>query len=1496
MPNNPLAILHSHLSSTDDSSKPKRGLARLAGLVKNRVSVIRSVSNKQSTTAIENASAALRPASQLPLSPTDTVMAMQLWNKVLAFQAAFAEAVALQWRVECCYGLEGAAAATSKNPTTSSSSQPNAPADSDTQCIAAGGAIVLIETNRDPLARALGARLSDLPDIALGFLDAAIRSASPHSQTVQREAYRPLSDQCTLDRVRGTQLTLECENVADFCIMLAACGFPPRSAVALVRATLWAVETHTPYKKADDSDDIALGMSSSIGKVVIQHAAVPLLSSLQKRLDRASDPMYCSHLPAVWRKFSDEERNKFGEDFYRNLLSCHPDLLDYFSRTDMDTLAFHLAQSLDYIFRSSLDPMARGSFRPKLERLANVHRRMSVPTRSYPLMGAKLAEAFQPYFERIATLSPSMSKAEALRSAFLSQYRDVMSVMHFPIRRQERLLDSAREFMLQVKEELGWTDSQLEDRLLSIETEVIGTGTYTHTTDELRVGARLSWRNSAKCIGRISWNTLEVRDCRHIDDAEGIFKEVGNHLRIATAGTNIKSVMTVFRPQAHNEALGTRFWSSQFILYAAYKDENTGEVLGDVANLELTDYLLKNKLWTPPEPRTAHDVLPLVLKRSGEPKPYIHQIPQELTFEVNIEHPSIPEITALGYKWSTVPAICNFKMTLGGVVYQNLPFNGWFMSTEIVRNLMERYDAGPAVAKACGIITAKDPFWRQQVSLELERAVLHSFKKNGYTIVDPASSGQSFCTHVQREREQFGRECPAQWSWIGGLVGPTNPTWHLEMRDFLVNPQYDYCINGLLLHTAHQSDSSLAENQVTHAPKTAAVITIPRVLIAYGSETGNAEYVARTLKRELRMIKPKLYNLNDVAGLDIVAKEKITHVLCVCSTFGTGSPPSNAKLFFEKDIALVEGVKFSVLGLGSTMYPDFCQAGVLLDNKLEVAGLDRLCMLTKVDEAAGSEDDILKWLKLMKNLVITHAVEERLGSRSELSGNKKPIHRIKWTMPDAKMQGQPEKPLGALCLMNEELLPDLGEPKGAVRKIKFEAPSAYVTGDHVSVRPLNSDENVRKFLMCFEHELRKAVADTVEQGSSSSSADVVERAAELVIDVECLEDDEVNPAGVSFPTPAKLGQVLKENVDLSLSSKSVVELATMINGLLDELFETIGSSSKADLMENNARAAELESYCATIVSGPSGTKSVAVDEFVARFPSLFIFLDYFSGVLLGKLVDKNGVVLQADPLLSLAEILVALPRLQPRYYSISSSNTVSGNEITLTVGVLQSKTSKGEQVEGVCSNYLSSLVAGKDRVQLDVKTSTFRLPTDNKRTVVMIGAGTGLSPLMGFLEERATIKLADDKIGNSKLFFGCRTENHFIYKELIRKYEKDGVTELHLALSRPSNTKKQYVQDRVDEMDKVTFGLLQRDDVHFYICGDARMAEGCFEACIKVLRRNGGMSRVSAVRHIKRLRAEGRWQTDVWGIVSNQEEAKKAVEKSRRAAAAAWMATFHGED
>lgn len=102
-----------------------------------------------------------------------------------------------------------------------------------------------------------------------------------------------------------------------------------------------------------------------------------------------------------------------------------------------------------------------------------------------------------------------------------------------------------------------------------------------------------------------------------------MFNEVCDHLKLATGGDSIQSVMTVFRPQQRNEIYGTRFWSSQFVRYAGYEDETTGEVLGDPANANFTSYLIKKGLWSPPTRRTAFDILPIVIKVPGNDKPFV---------------------------------------------------------------------------------------------------------------------------------------------------------------------------------------------------------------------------------------------------------------------------------------------------------------------------------------------------------------------------------------------------------------------------------------------------------------------------------------------------------------------------------------------------------------------------------------------------------------------------------------------------------------------------------------------------------------------------------------------------------------------------------------------------------------------------------------------------------------------------------------------------------
>src|SRR6266850_5176204 len=64
---------------------------------------------------------------------------------------------------------------------------------------------------------------------------------------------------------------------------------------------------------------------------------------------------------------------------------------------------------------------------------------------------------------------------------------------------------------------------RLADRLYVVRREIDRTGTYWQTTDELTHGARVAWRNSNRCIGRLYWESLRIRDMRHLATEEELF-------------------------------------------------------------------------------------------------------------------------------------------------------------------------------------------------------------------------------------------------------------------------------------------------------------------------------------------------------------------------------------------------------------------------------------------------------------------------------------------------------------------------------------------------------------------------------------------------------------------------------------------------------------------------------------------------------------------------------------------------------------------------------------------------------------------------------------------------------------------------------------------------------------------------------------------------------------------------------------------------------------
>jgi NADPH-ferrihemoprotein reductase len=70
------------------------------------------------------------------------------------------------------------------------------------------------------------------------------------------------------------------------------------------------------------------------------------------------------------------------------------------------------------------------------------------------------------------------------------------------------------------------------------------------------------------------------------------------------------------------------------------------------------------------------------------------------------------------------------------------------------------------------------------------------------------------------------------------------------------------------------------------------------------------------------------------------------------------------------------------------------------------------------------------------------------------------------------------------------------------------------------------------------------------------------------------------------------------------------------------------------------------------------------------------------------------------------------------------------------------------------------------RVPIHVRRSSFKLPQDISRPIVMIGQGTGVAPFRAFVQERIRQMELGRTVGNMILFFGCRKgDGDFIYRD-----------------------------------------------------------------------------------------------------------------------------------
>jgi cytochrome P450 / NADPH-cytochrome P450 reductase len=648
------------------------------------------------------------------------------------------------------------------------------------------------------------------------------------------------------------------------------------------------------------------------------------------------------------------------------------------------------------------------------------------------------------------------------------------------------------------------------------------------------------------------------------------------------------------------------------------------------------------------------------------------------------------------------------------------------------------------------------------------------------------------------------------------------------------------------------------------------------ILILFGSNTGTCEDFARSLSDKAAEVGYK----SQIATLDqAVAKNMLTGaappgpVLVVTSTYN-GMPPDNAKKFAKwmessAKAGSLTGIKFAVFGVGNSNWAStyqkfptaihryvplkllvlqphrgtlFFHVVLLLtfyscDSVLASAGARPLQALITADAStAGFADLFDDWAQTVLGVIASQLGLETT-KEPETTATKKRSTYIR--VLDATTDNVGEEPARDAVTFRQKL---------------YDVYAQLVSADVVSNTLFTN-----RFEPCL-------VTETVQLQSEYSDRSTCH--VELAL-----------PDGTRYEAGDHLA-VIGCNSD----------------GLVNDALEVLGMNGDEIVMCNPSQTA-LERGLPNDLPGVPVTSRLALTwlpdlgappsrKNIQRLADAYCRCPPEATALRGLAEsEKNYKDIVLDNGLTLAELLTKyksisvdieefcslLPRINPRYYSISSSPLVQPNRVSITVRLVDFETKSGRHHHGAASSMLHSKEVGS-MVLCKVKqlNGQFKLPKDSTTPIIMVGPGTGVAPFMGFLEEREVLaKNGSNTLGPAHLFFGCRSNTtDFIYKDRLESYTQNGVlssTGLHVAFSRENESKKVYVQDLIAASSEELWNLMQNCNAMVYICGDARhMAPDVKKAFINMAVQHGHLTKQAADAWMATLLSSGRYVEDVY--------------------------------
>ncbi|XP_063707533.1 NADPH--cytochrome P450 reductase [Culicoides brevitarsis] len=596
------------------------------------------------------------------------------------------------------------------------------------------------------------------------------------------------------------------------------------------------------------------------------------------------------------------------------------------------------------------------------------------------------------------------------------------------------------------------------------------------------------------------------------------------------------------------------------------------------------------------------------------------------------------------------------------------------------------------------------------------------------------------------------------------------------------------------------------------------------LVVFYGSQTGTAEEFAGRLAKEGMRYKLKgmVADPEECDMEELLQLKDIPNSLAVfcLATYGEGDPTDNAMEFYEwitnGDVDL-SGLNYAVFGLGNKTYEHYNKVAIYVDKRLEELGATRVYELGLGDDDANIEDDFITWKdKFWPNVCDFFGIE---STGEDVMMRQYRLLEQPDTSPDRIYTGE----VARLHSLHTQRPPfDAKNPFLAPIKANREL---HKGGDRSCMHIEFDIEGSKMRYEAGDHLAMYPVNDSklVEKLGELCKAD-------LNTVFSLINTDTDSSKKHPFPCPTTYKTALTHYLEITAIPRTHIlkELAEYCSDEKDKEFLRLMASTTP---EGKAKYQSwIQDSCRNIV------------HILEDVPSCHPPIDH------------------------LCELL---PRLQPRYYSISSSSKQFGTTVHVTAVLVKYETKTGRVNNGVATTFLAQKKPSDPehlpRVPIFIRKSQFRLPTKPETPIIMIGPGTGLAPFRGFIQERNMTREEGKTVGDTILYFGCRKKSEdYIYQEELEEYERNGTLTLKLAFSRDQE-KKVYVTHLLEQDADLVWNVIGENKGHIYICGDAKnMATDVRNILLNIIKTKGDMTEKDAVQYIKKMEAQKRYSADVW--------------------------------